>query len=34
MSQNKMMDYTGKDGMHLPDVKEEWHWGAMSTGMR
>lgn len=34
MSQNQMMDYIGKDKMHLPGVLEEWHWGAVSSGIR
>lgn len=34
MSQNKRMDYTGKDKMRLLDVSEKWHWRAVNTGIR
>lgn len=34
MSQNKTMDCTGKDKMHLLGVTEKWHWGAMNTRVR
>lgn len=34
MSQNKKMDYKGRDKMHLLGVTEEWYQGAVSPGIR
>lgn len=34
MSQNKRMDYTGKDKMHLLDVSEKRHKRAVNAQIR